>query len=499
MATKKYYSVKIGKNPGIYETWSECENQVKGFPGAKYKAFPTLIDAEKYLTCQEESTESGAEAVDVDNINKMIENEISNLNEDEIVAFVDGTYKDGKSGFGVIILDKDKNETASYKSFTEGLSPEFLELRNVAAELEGVKDAVKGAISRKMKKITIFYDYEGIGNWADGSWKANNDITRQYVKFIQDSRAYIKISFIKVPAHSGVYYNEVADKLAKNSLLEKGYKTYNDGSIYIVGYSKDDWESIVDIANQEQNSFEDENADNSKKIITFSAQDRGNGRERIEISDSRYKVVVNCYSGRSSYMQGKQSPLFEKILSFAIEMMKTDQIVVEVLNKYHVLTLSQADVEERFEKLLPNYSGDRNGKHYNNLLTAVYNTMLLGYIPDYTALLSPVFRSYEYYLHRILGEKMGLDTSDENGRNNFSYFSKDANGRYLCNHKNISLLHDKQKDFLNNLYNEYNGIRHPYSHWSVDDYDTAVITDINVAKDYINKGLTLFDKYYRLF
>lgn len=27
---KKYYAVKVGNKPGIYETWAECEIQVKG-------------------------------------------------------------------------------------------------------------------------------------------------------------------------------------------------------------------------------------------------------------------------------------------------------------------------------------------------------------------------------------------------------------------------------------------------------------------------------------
>lgn len=36
MAKKKFYAVKVGKIPGIYSTWNECEAQVKGVSGAKY-------------------------------------------------------------------------------------------------------------------------------------------------------------------------------------------------------------------------------------------------------------------------------------------------------------------------------------------------------------------------------------------------------------------------------------------------------------------------------
>lgn len=39
---KKYYVVWEGNNPGIYETWQDCKLQIQGYPGAKYKAFPSL-------------------------------------------------------------------------------------------------------------------------------------------------------------------------------------------------------------------------------------------------------------------------------------------------------------------------------------------------------------------------------------------------------------------------------------------------------------------------
>lgn len=41
----KYYVVWSGKQPGIYDTWEECEQQVKGQEGARYKSFPTREEA----------------------------------------------------------------------------------------------------------------------------------------------------------------------------------------------------------------------------------------------------------------------------------------------------------------------------------------------------------------------------------------------------------------------------------------------------------------------
>lgn len=41
----KYYVVWKGRQPGIYDSWEECLVQVKGFPGARYKAYPEKREA----------------------------------------------------------------------------------------------------------------------------------------------------------------------------------------------------------------------------------------------------------------------------------------------------------------------------------------------------------------------------------------------------------------------------------------------------------------------
>ncbi|EXJ93296.1 hypothetical protein A1O1_01688 [Capronia coronata CBS 617.96] len=46
---RKFYAVKEGKNPGIYDTWPECLSQVKGHKGAQYKAFQSLQEAQAFV------------------------------------------------------------------------------------------------------------------------------------------------------------------------------------------------------------------------------------------------------------------------------------------------------------------------------------------------------------------------------------------------------------------------------------------------------------------
>ena len=46
MPKTKFYVVWIGRKCGIFTSWSECESQVKGFVGARYKSFETRKEAD---------------------------------------------------------------------------------------------------------------------------------------------------------------------------------------------------------------------------------------------------------------------------------------------------------------------------------------------------------------------------------------------------------------------------------------------------------------------
>lgn len=47
MAKKRFYVVWNGLTPGIYKSWEECQEQIKGVKQALYKSFDTLEEAER--------------------------------------------------------------------------------------------------------------------------------------------------------------------------------------------------------------------------------------------------------------------------------------------------------------------------------------------------------------------------------------------------------------------------------------------------------------------
>ena len=44
-----FYAVRVGRNPGIYQTWPECLDQVTGFPKPIFQRFDVEGDAIKFV------------------------------------------------------------------------------------------------------------------------------------------------------------------------------------------------------------------------------------------------------------------------------------------------------------------------------------------------------------------------------------------------------------------------------------------------------------------
>lgn len=54
----KFYVVWSGQKPGIYESWEECQKQIKNYPNAKFKGFPTRVAAENAFNSSYDSYKS---------------------------------------------------------------------------------------------------------------------------------------------------------------------------------------------------------------------------------------------------------------------------------------------------------------------------------------------------------------------------------------------------------------------------------------------------------
>ena len=47
MSKQKFYVVWKGNNPGVYQSWEKCQNEIKNVNGALFKSFDSLVEAIK--------------------------------------------------------------------------------------------------------------------------------------------------------------------------------------------------------------------------------------------------------------------------------------------------------------------------------------------------------------------------------------------------------------------------------------------------------------------
>lgn len=215
---KKFYAVRAGLNPGVYNSWDDCKKQVIGFKGAVYKGFDSLEAAKNFMnddksyvyivsgTEQEISKDYSAEKIVAD----------SKGNNDTAFAYVDGSYDDNTKSFscGIVFI-----HNGVQKSFAKRFGYcEASSMRNVAGEIEGASAAMKFCLDLKIKNLNLYYDYEGIAKWCLGQWKATKEHTEAYKNFYNSVKNNLNVNFIKVKGHSGNELNDLADSLAKSAL-----------------------------------------------------------------------------------------------------------------------------------------------------------------------------------------------------------------------------------------------------------------------------------------
>ena len=192
----KFYAVKKGRKPGIYMSWDACKAQVMGFPNARYKGFKTKAEAEAFLNPDA--------------------NELMQIDEDTLVAYVDGSYDHSQKRFsyGMVLMHDGVERYFAYPYADEELAT----MRNVAGEIKGSEAAMQYALDHKIPSIIIYHDYQGIASWCNGDWKANKAGTIAYRDFYRKAKQKVNIEFRKVKGHSNDKYNDMVDKLAKEAL-----------------------------------------------------------------------------------------------------------------------------------------------------------------------------------------------------------------------------------------------------------------------------------------
>lgn len=459
----KYYAIRKGRDTGIFMDWPTTQSKIQGYKGAEYKGFKTKEEARQYL----------------ENSPKLLDLEIT---QETVLAYVDGSYFKGidKYGSGIVILDHARNFITDF-SFS-GNNPEFMVSNNVAGEICATIKAIEYAIENNFKQVVIYFDYEGIEKWANGSWATNRAISKYYLSRIEVLKTQIDIYFVKVDAHTGDEFNEYADRLAKMAIQERSHTENKDGSITLKNIPLEEVEMVNTLI---ENSFSDNFLLKTSKTSMMESYEYEYLSEHLRINYYLKKCTL--------HVQGKPSNLMYHVMSYFIQLLPNAEKVIETMNELQDDNVSYSVVESTFQQLLPNYRMTEQEVN-NALYQAVqnYETSLEQY--DYTYLIFPAFRALESFLHKTLN-KAGLETVNAKGVNNFGFFDKERHIQEIHKDK----FSDVERDYVESLYEFYRSRRHKYFHWAQDSMDTAIIEDIQTVRTEIKDACKIMDKYYIIY
>jgi ribonuclease HI len=229
MPPKKVYAVAKGRKPGIYNNWPAAQAQIEGFPGAIFKGFFTIKEAEEWMKSPGFSkSPSGPKS------NKLSEPVNTSPKSGEVTIYTDGgsSGNPGPGGYGIVqVYGEERRE----------ISGGFRLTTNNRMELMGVIVALRN-LEHKNVPVSIFTDSSYVVNgitkgWAK-SWRKNNwiksdkkpainpDLWSELLDLIEP----LKITFNWVKGHAGNILNERCDELAvtaakaKNLPVDEGYK-----------------------------------------------------------------------------------------------------------------------------------------------------------------------------------------------------------------------------------------------------------------------------------
>lgn len=236
MAKKKSKFYAVRNTNQIFENWSDCEKVVKGAKGVEFKSFPTNEQAEAYLRGEEPvlSTKKTSEIVPyvsesgIKGTIRMAEDSDPLLwGINGFIYSTDGSFNTQTQTYGGAFACYENGVLLDGKAVANN-KPQFAQSRNVAGEVCGFGLALSDAMERKLTKITVICDYEGIFRWSAPKSVIINDVAcwgvslkkpvgryHAHLLEVAKSSGIEEIDFIWVRGHRGLQVNQTADKLAK--------------------------------------------------------------------------------------------------------------------------------------------------------------------------------------------------------------------------------------------------------------------------------------------
>jgi ribonuclease HI len=241
----KYYAVKVGQKPGVYETWKECQQHVTGFKGSQYKSFNNRADAWAYIKgampnsfeTKSKPAKSEKRASRLSNFNQAYNAYVS---EKALIVFTDGASRNNnlkdastrRAGIGVFFGFNDPrniSEPFLMDPVTNQRAELFAVIRALEALERDYRDSIEKGNQSLYQRVVVItdsqYTISCMTSWLK-TWKQNNWMSstgepvknRELIERLDEAIHMLpSVEFLHVPGHSDVPGNVEADKLATSA------------------------------------------------------------------------------------------------------------------------------------------------------------------------------------------------------------------------------------------------------------------------------------------
>ncbi len=212
---KVYVVTEPASIRGIYATWAECRAAIAGVPGARFQAVESRERAEAILRGEPVVLPPGRWAfVDGNHfggIGVVLVEQAEAGGEPRVLREVATTVYEVYRDAGIPSLDTRAKITAAVDR-----------LRNVLAELGALYAAL--GLAPPGAALTVVHDYEGVGAWMEGRWKAKDPVVAEIVAACRAraSARRLTVAFRRQRGHASTWagrddfaaFNARADALA---------------------------------------------------------------------------------------------------------------------------------------------------------------------------------------------------------------------------------------------------------------------------------------------
>ncbi len=230
---KKVYAVKAGRETGLFTSWSECEKQVKGYQGARFKGFATAQEALAWLNDTSDKPGPARRPANQKSFSGSLAESSAAHPADspadetaDYIVYTDGSClrnPDGPGGWAAVIL---KRETGALQELHEGhpsTTNNRMELSAAIGALSALEEGTSVALYTDSQYMKNAFTKRWLQNWKRNGWKTakgtdvlNKDLWLELDRLFQNHQ----VTFRWVKGHAGNTYNERCDTLARSEAMK---------------------------------------------------------------------------------------------------------------------------------------------------------------------------------------------------------------------------------------------------------------------------------------